>query len=206
VPAAASHLADVGRECRDARRSGASDRSAREASIQQPTGESQMNAKALIAAVVVAGVALGGCASTQTGGSTGQPVKVAKTIGKGKLKSAKCDKNTTDCEVVITVDTSAKPPKVQVDAEYLSIAADRQDKTIYWRIDTGGFAFDAKKADGIVFDLDSTRPKKEFDCSPQGAKIKCDNNASGFGVYKYIINVVDAQGNLISLDPYVIND
>ena len=163
-----------------------------------------MNAKALIAAVVVAGVALGGCASTQTGGSTDQPVKVAKTFGKGKLKSAKCDRNTTECEVVITVDTKSK--KILVDAEYLSIAADRQDKTIYWRIDNGGFTFDSKKAAGIVFDLDPTRPKKEFDCSPQGAKYKCTNGASGFGVYKYNINIVDAQGNLFSLDPYVIND
>lgn len=85
------------------------------------------------------------------------------------------------------------------------VVAEKKTIDIDWQLAADpGFEF---AANGIVLD------NRDFDCKPQGkgkVKFKCTDTNSGFGVFKYTVNIT-APGSAFgprgvpSLDPWVVN-
>jgi hypothetical protein len=170
-----------------------------------------MNARWLIATIVAAGT-LAGCAAVAPEDRAGRPLHVQN----GKHSTVNC-KRGGDCDVFVWVDCSTKPC-IKVDNEFVAAenraapiitwylvksASDHQPDTRYKfapydkGIDFGGGAASTE------FTNCKTKPQndQQFTC-----KDNQTNAAGTTDVWKYTINIVDANSNAYELDPWVINN
>lgn len=141
-------------------------------------------------AVVVASIALIGCASFDMTGF--RFFKITKT----------CETNT--CPIII-VTVEGTPPQVKVSIDTLVMKNGNQNANIFWRLDTAGYEF---RDDSVSF-YNPTRAATQFSRVSQSRNMYHlkDKNIDDVYAYGYQIKVYDpTSGIWIPLDPWVVNN
>jgi hypothetical protein len=160
-----------------------------------------MNARTLISVIALGAIA-SGCAITkevriqQVGAAT--PTRTAPISARQCLDDADCT-----AKVAMVYDTGGA--RLEVDPEFLVVSPSKRPLLLWTLTDealAAGYRFD--KDYGIVI---KNIPAREFECGAraQNKEFACNNKHSGFGVYKYEINLNGPDGAL-KLDPYIINN
>ena len=101
-------------------------------------------------------------------------------------------------------------------APIANVVVPEKNHQIYWRIKTSGFNFPLPPTDGMTFKAASSindngrMPAQEFPCNRVSSTLfHCADANSTHGAvrrYQYSVTVIDASGQKIISDPWIINN
>jgi hypothetical protein len=145
--------------------------------------------------LVVGGVLLAGAVALGllNLGRQGPPTALAKP-------PLQCKDPAGPCQVAVSVDCSATPCTLSVDAEYIIVNTNKAPIQLTWQLQNSSYAF---TDNGIVFPAGADIENCHKEGS--GQRFRCLDKNPKFDVYKYTINVT-GPNQVTALDPWVVND